>query len=91
MIDKKDKNEYKRNEYLEEIKDIKIEDIVYVDESGIDKNIIKETAWIKKGNNIIQETSGKKHSGTTIIVGLNLKDDIIALIYLRVIQIQKYL
>ena len=50
-----EKDEYRRKEYLEEIKDIKIEDIVYVDESGIDKNIIKETAWIKKGNNIIQE------------------------------------
>ena len=78
-----EKDEYRRKEYLEEIKDIKIEDIVYVDESGIDKNIIKETAWIKKGNNIIQEVSGKKHSRTTIIAGLNLKDDIIAPIYFK--------
>ena len=78
-----EKDEYKRNKYLEEIKDIKIEDILYVDESGINKNIIKETAWIKKGDNIIQEVSGKKHSRTTIIAGLNLKDGIVAPIYFK--------
>ena len=78
-----EKDGYRRKEYLEEIKDIKVEDILYVDESEIDKNIIKETAWIKKGNNIIQEVSGKKHSRTTIIAGLNLKDDIIAPIYFK--------
>jgi hypothetical protein len=78
-----EKDEYKRNEYLEEIKNIKIEDIIYVDESGINKNIIKETAWIKKGDNIIQEVSGKKHSRTTIIAGLNLKDGIVAPIYFK--------
>ena len=78
-----EKNEYRRKEYLEEIKDIKIGDIIYVDESGIDKNIIKETAWIKKGDNIIQEVSGKKHSRTTIIAGLNCKYGIIAPIYFK--------
>ena len=78
-----EKDEYKRNEYLEETKNIKIEGIIYVDESGINKNIIKETAWIKKGDNIIQEVLGKKHSRTTIMAGLNLKDGIVSHIYFK--------
>ena len=42
----------KRNQYQEAIKDIPIENIVYIDESGIDCTICKDRGWGKKSEKL---------------------------------------
>ena len=59
-----------RDSYLEEIKHISSQDIIYIDESGIDKNISKERGWSKKGKVLQGKKSGKYYQRTNIIAGL---------------------
>lgn len=67
-----ERSEEKRQKYLDEIKDIKVEDLVYIDESGIDHSIIKENCWVKKGQEIVGNRTGKRRIRTSIIAALNL-------------------
>lgn len=39
----------RREQYLEYMKDISPEMLVYIDESGIELNICKDMGWSKKG------------------------------------------
>jgi hypothetical protein len=66
-----ERNERKREEYLEKIKSIPLQDIVYIDESGITHQMIKEKCWAKKGQNIIGERSGKNRERTSVLAALN--------------------
>lgn len=67
----KERNESKRAEFIELIKNIPMDDLVYIDESGIDHNDIKTTCWAKKGSKIIGEKSGKRRLRTSVIAALN--------------------
>ena len=66
-----ERDENKRAEYLLEIESIDFKDIVYIDESGIDHNMIKEHCWIKRGSELIGERSGKARGRTSVIAALN--------------------
>jgi len=66
-----ERNEELRSKYLEEIKAIAPDSIVYIDESGIDHKLIKENCWTKKGSKIIGERSGKRRKRTSVIAALN--------------------
>jgi transposase len=59
--------ESQRKEYLERIKSVKQEDLVYVDESGIDKCNYKNRGWGKKGKLLLGQASGKRYSRTNMI------------------------
>jgi hypothetical protein len=61
--------EEKRERYLEEIKEIPREKIVYFDEAGIDMNICKDRGWAKKGEILQGKKSGKHYERTNIIAG----------------------
>lgn len=63
-------SEEKRRKYAEAIKDIAIEKLVYIDESGIDIGICKDRGWVKKGEKLIGKKSGKYYQRTNIIAGL---------------------
>ena len=63
-------DEEKRDKYIEEIKDIDKEEIVYIDESGIDQTICQDRGWGKKGNKLLAKKSGKYYQRTNIIAGL---------------------
>lgn len=52
-------NEEKRKEYREVIKNIAPEQIIYIDESGIDLTICKDRGWGKKGEKLRGKRSGK--------------------------------
>lgn len=61
------------------MKDISKDQRVYIDESGIDHQLIKDRCWVKKGNEIIGERSGKKRGRTSVmaaLVGDNIKSPI---------------
>ncbi len=58
----------KRKRYAEEIKDITIERLVYIDESGIDIRICKDRGLGKKGKRLLGKNSGKYYQRTNIIV-----------------------
>ncbi len=66
-----ERNEEKRTEYLKKIENIATQDIVYIDESGIDHNMIKEDCWTKRGKKIIGERSGKRRERTSVLAALN--------------------
>lgn len=64
-------SEEKRKKYAEAIKDIALERLVYIDESGIDiGSICKDRGWGKKGEKLIGKKSGKYYQRTNIIAGL---------------------
>jgi hypothetical protein len=47
-----------------------VSDLVFVDESGIDHELIKEYAWSKRGQKVIGKRIGKTHCRTSMIAGL---------------------
>jgi len=67
----KEISEEKRADYIEMIKDIPMEDLVYIDESGIEHNDIKTNCWAKRGAKIIGKRSGKRRTRTSVIAALN--------------------
>ena len=56
-------------------------DIVYIDETGIDKNCYKQKGWGEIGKVIFHETSGKCIRRTSVVAGLSGKDIIAPLIF----------
>lgn len=66
---------------MEAIGGISPEDIVYIDESGLDKNCYKQKGWGKTGETLIGKVSGKYVKRTNIIAGLCDKKVIAPLIF----------
>lgn len=60
----------KREEYLEKIKAIPKERLVYIDESGIEINMKKERGWGKIGSKVLEQISGKFYSRINVIAGI---------------------
>lgn len=71
----------KRSEYLEKIKEIDEDKLVYIDESGIDNNISKDYGWSKRGQPIKAKKSGKYYIRTNIVAGLNENKSIAPLVF----------
>jgi len=67
----KERDAKKRAEYLDKIRDIPLNDLVYIDESGIDHNSISTNCWTKRGVKIIGEKSGKRRLRTSVMAALN--------------------
>lgn len=67
----KERDAGKRAEYLDKIKDVVSENIVYIDESGVDHNAIRSNCWTERGNKIIGERSGKRRLRTSVMAALN--------------------
>ena len=63
-------SEEKRAKYQELIRDIPPNNLVYVDESGIELKICKEKGWGKKSKKLVGKKSGKYYERTNIIAGL---------------------
>lgn len=63
-------NQKKREEYLNLIKDIEYKNLVYIDESGIEKSICKDKDWGKKGEILQAKKSGRSYERTNIVSGL---------------------
>lgn len=63
-------NKEKRDKYQEVIKDMPIESLVYIDESGIELTTCKDRGWGKKGEKLVAKRSGKYYERTNIIAGL---------------------
>lgn len=45
--------------------------MVYIDESGVEHNAIKEKCWSKKGNKVVGERSGRRRLRTSVMAALN--------------------
>ena len=67
----KERDEKRRQEYLNEIKEIAEEDLVYVDESGIEEHLIREMARAPRNERVYGEKSGKKFARENIIAAWN--------------------
>ena len=59
----------KRLEYKNQIKEIAKDNLVYIDESGIDLSICKDKGWGKRGSPIAAKKSGKYYKRLNIIAG----------------------
>lgn len=57
------------------------EDIVYIDESGIDGFLHRPYAWAPKGQKVIGEISGKRYARESFVAGLCGKDVLAPLCY----------
>ena len=57
----------KVKEYLEKIKDISPEKIIYVDETGIDKFLYRKYARVLRGEKIFGQLKDKKIERTNIV------------------------
>ncbi|WP_375333162.1 MULTISPECIES: IS630 family transposase [unclassified Candidatus Tisiphia] len=60
----------KRSEYLEKVSKYDKEQMVYLDESGIDRTICQDRGWGKIGELLVGQKSGKHYQRTNIIAGL---------------------
>ena len=68
-----------REEFIKEIENIPPENIVYVDESGVDNNISVDYGWSKKGTRSYAEKLGFASNRKNIVAGYNCATkDIIA-------------
>ena len=63
----KERDEGKRKAFLEYIASYSKEDLVYVDESGIDSHLHRSHGWAKKGALVYGETSGKRYACESFI------------------------
>ena len=63
----KERNEQKRADFAEAIKIISPEDLVFVDESGIDKFLHREYCRALKGRKIIAKVSGKRFARQSLV------------------------
>jgi transposase len=61
--------EEKRAQYREEIKNISIENVVYIDETGIEISAVKDKGWGPRGKPLFAKKSGKYYERTNIIAG----------------------
>lgn len=66
----KERDEEKRKEFEEKLKKFRSQDIVFIDESGFDHQMIKERCWCPKGQKIIGEKAGGSRGRTSVIAGL---------------------
>jgi transposase len=60
----------KRDQYKEAIKAIPKQNLVYIDESGIELTICKDRGWGAKSEKLVGKKSGKYYERTNIIAGL---------------------
>ncbi len=74
-------DEEKREDYLKEIEEISQENIVYLDESGIDVNACKDRGWGKVGKPLKAKKSGKYYQRINIIAGLNRNKSIAPFVF----------
>lgn len=74
-------NEKKKEEFREKIKDISSQDLVYIDESGIELGIVKDRAWGKKNKKLSSKKSGKYYERTNIIAGYVEKKPIAPMVF----------
>jgi transposase len=62
-----ERNEEKRKAFAAEIDTIDPEDLVYMDESGIDASLQREYARAPRGKQVISDVKGKKTERTSLI------------------------
>jgi len=61
----------KREKYFEEIKDISLENMVYIDATGIEIATVKDRGWGVRGELLKAKKSGKYYERTNIVAGLS--------------------
>ncbi|MDE5769760.1 MAG: hypothetical protein K2H82_10290 [Oscillospiraceae bacterium] len=67
MTHYKEQDPEKVKAYLEEMKDILPEKIIYVDESGIDQYFYREYAYALRGEAVTESVSGKEFQRTNLV------------------------
>jgi len=73
----RERNETARVEFLQTISEIPEESLIYVDESGIDKEMNREYGRAPRGEPVYDEVRGRKFDRTNIIAG-KCADEVIA-------------
>jgi len=65
-------NKCARTEFVEKIKTLPPESLVYVDECGVDQYLYREYAYAPRGQKVVAEISGKKFKRTNFAAGICL-------------------
>jgi transposase len=72
-----ERDEEKRKAYFEELRSLDPNNIIYIDETGIEHTLVKGKGWCERGKKLIGERIGKRVSRTNVIAALHI-DKIIA-------------
>ena len=75
-------SEEKRQEYLELIKHISSENLVYIDETGMEVSSRKDRGWGKKNKILVGKKSGKYYERVNIVSGYVNKKAIAPMVFL---------
>jgi len=70
-----------REIYLNTIKSIKKDKLVYLDESGIEEGVKSDRGWGKKGKRIYEERSGKYYNRVNILSAIYNNNPIAPLVF----------
>ena len=54
---------------MNKIKEIQVKDIIYLDESGFDMNMVRERGWSKRGKKLFGERSGNRKGKRITVIG----------------------
>lgn len=73
----KERSEKKRQKYLDLIKPLSPENLIFVDESGIDSFLNRDYARSKRGQPVLAEKSGKRFARESFVAGLH-KNKVVA-------------
>jgi len=72
-----ERNEELRNKYIKEVLNvIPEENLVFMDETGVDHQIKQDKVWVKKGNRIFDNKKGSERGRTSIIAGYKRNNSI---------------
>lgn len=71
----------KQAQYIENLQSIPLDKRVYIDESGVDRNLVKERGWGKVGKKLLDKRKGKREKRINIIAGYVNKEVIAPLIF----------
>jgi len=74
-------DEKRRQEFLEEIQDLKPEELVFLDESGVEYNLVKDSGWGEIGKKLDGKKSGKHYQRTNLVAGYVNKEPIAPLVF----------
>ncbi len=68
-----ERDEEKRQEFLRELEAIPAENLVYMDESGVDETLYRQYARSQRGVQVFGEVHGRKTNRLSVISALNQK------------------
>lgn len=66
----KERDEEKRLVFIEIVEQLDKDKLVYIDESGVDSYVSRESGWAKRGKEVFGDVSGKRYARESFVAGI---------------------